>query len=221
MKKYLFVAIFFLAFTGFGQKSFYFASPYPGEANKVSAVDKQYHGKYHSEEYNRTYLVDAEGIFVLSTQISRISRETIRETSTYEVRDGYLFGVMKGDSLPCVLEGEYYYFGVRNKEVLFSGTDASEKSILIKSKSKLDTYYLNLKEHNRFVPIELHFDKHGMHIASFDYESDSEEFDFIKEKELIPAEYHELVVLNPDKDEWEKLQQKVLFPTVHLYKKIK
>lgn len=221
MKKYLLLASFFLAFIGTGQKSFYFAGPYPGEMNKLSGIEKRLHGNYHSADYNRTYQINEEGIFVLSVQLSRISRETIRETSTYEVRNGYIFGVMKNDSLPCVLEGEYYFFGVRNKEQLYSTKGSDGRAFLNKSKKKVDTYYLNMEENGRFIPIEFKFDKHGLHISSFDYESDTDEFDFITEKETIPAEYHELIVLKPNKDEWEKLQQMPLFPSGHLYKKVK
>lgn len=218
MKKYLFFTAFLISLSSFGQKSYYFSASFPTGAEQVTGVDNRFHGTYRSDQVNRTYVVDKEGIFLISTNISSISRETIRESSKYRVENGFLHGVVANDSVPCVLEGEHYYFGVKNKEVLFRSGGEHQ---LTKSKNEVGTFYLNLWENGNFIPLRLRFEKNKLFVAYFDYEQDTELFDPIATKKVIRTEFHELIVLSPTDTECEALSVLSIFPSEREFGKIK
>ena len=100
----------------FTQDSFDFSEPLPVGEKTIIAVSNSFLGKYEASNGESFYEFTPEGVWIISTIYSSISRETIRESTKYTVRNGYIFGVVIGDSLPCELEGESYYFGMRNRE---------------------------------------------------------------------------------------------------------
>lgn len=147
MKKILFSCFFFLTFVGFGQKTVQFADPLPPNYTLASTVDKAYFGTYKSTNSETTYLFDESGVSIVSTIVAYITREQVRESATIQVRNGYLFGVVKGDSTPCVLEGERYYYGMQHKQVII-GSGSLHQLSRIDAK----TYIVNFYEGNYFEP---------------------------------------------------------------------
>src|SRR3989338_5650604 len=105
--------VLFFAFSLLGQKTIQFADPLPPNYTLVEAVNKAQFGSYKSTNSETVYLFDESGVYIVSTLVAYITREQLRESATIQVRNGHLFGINKGDSIPCVLEGERYYNNVR------------------------------------------------------------------------------------------------------------
>lgn len=208
------ITILFSTFFSIGQKSYYFSDPLPDLSSKVFAVDKKHYGKYHSDVIARSYEVNELGIAIISTTISSIDRTTIREMAQYDVRNGYIFGVVEDDSLPCVLEGELYYFGINHKEQL---TGIDSKNVLTKLNG--DEYILNYFDNGVYTPVLLQFNHKILTIKQFDYDLETTIFDFIVNKKSIQGEYHEMIVLSPSKEEYNSLLLESLFTLRGTFKK--
>ena len=200
MKIFGLVASLFFVFNTIGQKSYYFSEPLSPISVELNQVPSNLHGTYSSTKSLRSFEVSEEGIFLISTTISSMDRETIRESSEYDVRNGFIFGIVKGDSLPCVLDNERYYFGLRNKDVLIG---IGSKNVLSKLSSK--SYIINVFENEVYIPIQITFDKKTLNISYFDYESDTKVFDFITEQKSVDSEDQKLVILSPNTEEIKEL----------------
>ena len=193
MKIFVVLASLFLSLHVIGQKSYYFSDPVPSSDDKVMQVNAKLFGEYTSPD-GRIYAFDAEGVSVISTSISSMSRESIRESAQYNVSDGFIHGVVKDDSIPCVLDGERYYFGVRNRDVLIgSGSD----NVLTQSSENKNDYFLNLKEDGVFLPMKFSFQKKEVQISYFDYDFETTIFDDIENQQTLKNEYNDLVILSP------------------------
>lgn len=206
MKIVGFIASVLFTVLAFGQESYYFSNAVPSEQVIVKTVDKNLFGEYSSEVATRVYEITEEGIFILSTSISSISRETIRESSKYDVRNNMLYGLIENDSVPCVLEGENYYFGVQNRDVLI-GANSYNKLTRISNTE----YILNYEEDGLFVPAKLTFINGNLTISELNYDADTKLFKRIKIQKEIPNEYFKLIVLSPTSDEFDKLIKKGVF----------
>src|SRR5690606_18174277 len=80
-------------------------------------------GLYKNANSLLSYEINEEGIFIVSVNINSISRQTIRESSNYTIRNNHIFGVLGNeDSIRCILEGENYYFGVKNRVQIIGGS---------------------------------------------------------------------------------------------------
>lgn len=210
------LATILLSLSAIGQKSYYFSDPLPTEGTVVTNIDKKWYGKFKQENASRTIIINEDGIFVQSTNVSSVSRELIRESSTYDVRNGYIFGVAKDDSLPCILEGERYYFGIRNTEQIVG---AGSSNILIKSSKEANTFYLNMEENGYYLPVRLTFERGNLIMAYFDYELDGSEFDFVENQKSIKTDFHEIVILTPTSEELSRLISDGVFSDIKKHKK--
>ncbi len=202
MKIIGFIASLLLSFISFSQNSYYFSSPLPSEEEKVNHVDAKWYGSYSSLNQPSKYIIDENGIYLVSTVISSISRETIRENSKYSIRNGYIHGVIEKDSLPCVLEGENYFFGIQNKEILIG---LGSQNILTKIDEK-GTYILNTYENGKYIPTKIVFAGNSISFYYFDYDFDTKVFKFIHEQKNTGSkdEYKE-IILYPTEKEMKKL----------------
>ncbi len=196
-------------------KSYYFSSPVPGEV--VHNVSSQYYGNYEDGK-GRIYSFSDSGLFLLSTTVSAISRETVRESSTYQVSNGYIHGVVKNDSIPCIEDGDNYIFGVRNRDELVSKYSRNK---LVHSTKFSDTYYLNLYENGVYNLMRLKFVKGELQISSFDYEPETTVFDQVTDRRSDNQSTISLVLLNPTEEEFNALLQYGIFDTAKVYKRIK
>ena len=189
-----------------GQKSYYFSDPVPSEELIVQNVDAKYFGLYTTTT-GRAYEFSEVGIHAISTSVSSMSRETIRESSKYSVRNGFIHGVVLNDSIPCVLEGENYFFGVKNRDLLVG---VGSSNVLTKSGG---SYYINVKDEGVFFPMKLDFAKKSLQIKYFDYDFETTIFDGISEKKSIPSEYNEMIILQPTKEEFSAISSEEIFPS--------
>lgn len=215
MKIFGLLATLFCSFISIGQKSYYFSEPVPSIENRVENISSNYFGTYQSSN-GRTYEISNDGIFIISTSVSSISRETIRESSTYTVRNGFIHGVILNDSIPCVLEGERYYFGIKNKDVLVG---PSSDNVLTKSSATL--YYINTFENGQYIPTKIEFVKKSLIVSHFDYETDSNPFDFVTSQKKIETPHHELIVLSPTMEEFSQMKASIIFPETKEYTRVR
>ena len=196
-------------------KSYYFSKAVPGK--EVVQVAAPYFGTYEDGK-GRNFVFSDSGLVILSTTVSAISRETIRESSQYRVEDGYLFGVVQGDSIPCVQDDENYLFGIRNRDwIIFK----SSKNKLVLSESSTNTYYLQLAEGGVYSLMRLQFIKGELHISNFDYEVETTLFDSIEDQRSVNQTGVELVILNPNSVEFSDLLEQGIFDSPKVYKKAK
>ncbi len=196
------------------QISYDFANTLPPEGEKNAAVLKTYFGTYSSDQTDIDYQFNKEGVFAISFIYNSISRETIRESSIYSVKDGYLFGVNGVDSLPCELQGEYYHFAIMFKEQIVGGTATN-----VLSKLNQTTYILNFEDNGHFTPSYLTFKGNELSIQHFTYEDATTIFDVITDKSENTIGEMNYVTLSPTKEEWLGIMQNEITGTKLLFEK--
>ena len=202
MKIVSFLVVLLTVFSSAAQFSYYFSEPLPSAKRQVKGVAEKYFGMYTTKDGTISYQFDADGLTIVSTTISSIHKETVRESSKYSVRNGYLFGIEKGDSVPCLLEDGSYFFGVRNFDRYVGGTS---EHILTKT-SNTGEYVLNVYDNGRYVPQLLTFNGKKLEISHFDYDGrDRKEFDFIVTQEQILLDGITLVILKPNETDFERV----------------
>lgn len=160
MQKVLLIGTFFYAFFGLAQKTVQFANPLPPDYKLVSQVDKTNFGLYEHPASGTVYLFDKTGVSIISTLTAYITREQLRESSAIQQHNGYLFGVVKGDSVPCIAEGERFYYGIRNKQVIV-GEGAPHQLTRVDAK----TYIVNFLEGNFFEPSLFTFENGKLNVV--------------------------------------------------------
>lgn len=207
MKNICLLASLILTFSTFSQRSYYFSNPLPADEDKITNVAERYYGIYESKDGSMRYQFNENGVLILSTVVSSVSRETVRESSQYSVRNGYIFGVVEGDSIPCILEGESYYFGIRNTDV-FVGIGSMNVLVATQSSSQ---YVINLYEGGNYIPMLIEFQGNKLTIRQFDYEGEGDEFPFISEKKSVSMEHSELIIMNAEKGDFEELKEQGFF----------
>jgi len=207
MKIFGLIATLILSFSSFGQKSYYFSEPVFSTTGKMNSIPEKLHGNYKGDKPGWSIEINEKGIYAVSTTVSSISNETLRESSKYKVKDDFLFGVLENDSVPCVFENDRYYFGIRNKDLLI-GTG----SLNVLTKDKTDnTYYLNVSENGYYTPMKLVFSRKMLEIFYFDYDYETSIFDSVKNQKTIKTKFHDLVILSPTNDETNDLIFKNVF----------
>ncbi len=213
------IASLILTFFSIGQKSYYFSEPLPSDQTAQSVVNEKWHGKYAVNNGKNILEVNPDGIFMVSTTISSISREEIRESTKYDVRNNYIFGVVLNDSLPCVLEDDRYFFGVRNRDVIIG---PGSKNELRPSGRVANEFILNTYENGYYLPSIIRFETKNISTVQLDYDYETTVFDFIVEKKSVQGQNIELVVLKPTIREFNTLLKDVtIFSILDEFKKTK
>lgn len=222
MKKYLskytliklFFVFYFFSLSTFAQNSYEFGVTLPVEAPDIFTVDSKFYGLYESEKGPQiTYEITDKGIFIKTINIQAISKETMRESSQYFVRNEHIFGVTE-DSIPYVFEDEKYYFGVRNTVQLI-GKDTENKLTDLNQWS----YILNFKTEDGYIPSLLEFNGNHLLISSFDYDEEGKVFKKVQEQQKRERQDNNLtvIVLIPTVKEWQKLSKKEIFGTQRVF----
>ncbi len=201
MKKvHLLVSIFSVCFA-FGQKTVQFSDPLPPNSSSITTVDKAFFGQYKEPKSGTTYVIDPSGISIVSVVVASITREQLRESSQLQVRGDYLFGIAKNDSLPCVLEGERYYYGLPQKLLI-----VGEGSLNTLNKISANSYIINFHEGAYFEPSTLTFNPKSMTISHSELK-DQEGFSSILKVNTITRYGSEVLILAPTFEQWERLQK--------------
>ncbi len=198
------------------QNSYEFKSAMPPEGEIVKTVDPAFYGVYKNEQTGTEFVLNGEGISMVTIINSFITREQVRETSKYQVRNGYLFGVKENDSIPCIEEDDKYFFGIRQKVTL---NDPSHKAII--KKIAPQSYVLNFIETKGYSPSMLTFKGNSLVIQHFTYPGEgSSVFSEVKKQEKSKEKDYELVLLNPNQKEWNKLDKSLIFDTDIVFQKL-
>ncbi len=215
MKTFIVITFLIVNSFTFSQNSYYFALPIPSIEAKVNTVKSKWFGTYSSLEQPSHYLIDENGIALISTVISSVSRETIRESSKYSVQNGFIHGVVDKDSLPCVLKGEYYYFGIQNTEIIIGeGND----NVLTKIDEN-GNFIINTHENGSYIPLKISFTSNTFSISYFDYDFDTKVFRFINNQNTIPSNDYDLIILSPTEKEMKKLLKSSIWGEVKTFTK--
>ncbi|MGV3630168.1 MAG: hypothetical protein ACO1O6_03130 [Bacteroidota bacterium] len=198
------------------QNSYEFKSAMPPEGEIVKTVDPSLYGAYKNEETGTEFVLNAEGISMVTIINSYITKEQVRETSKYQVRNGYLFGVKDNDSIPCIFEDDKYFFGIRQKITL---NDPNHKAII--KKISPQAYVLNFLETKGYSPSMITFKGSSLVIRHFTYPGESASvFEDINKQEKSKEAGYDLVLLNPNQKEWNKLDKSLIFDTDIVFLKI-
>jgi hypothetical protein len=204
MKKVLLLGIVLSHFLSYSQKSVQFSDPLPFGSPSQLTTDKIHFGKYKSSDSEVTYVIDEKGISIVTLAIASITREQVRESSKLQVRGDYLFGIKKNDSVPCVLEGEHYYYGIESKLVI-----AGEGSLNTFTKINSNKYVINFHEGSYFEPSLLTFVGGKMTIVHGELTYQSL-FSSILQTKTITRYGSAVAILAPTFEQWEQLE-KALF----------
>ena len=187
----------------FSQNSYYFSNPLPAEEKKVQSVDKKWFGEYTDEERSLCYDFSAEGVTITSTQISSVSKKLVRESSKYSVRDKYIHGVIEDDSIPCVLEKGFYYFGIRNRDAVIY---KNSPTLLTRISDR--EYILNYEENGKYLPVKLVFTQGSFTVSELDYEPDQRQFSFIETQNETTVDTQNIILLSPSDNEFDQLNSR-------------
>ncbi|MGV3612999.1 MAG: hypothetical protein ACO1N0_18710 [Fluviicola sp.] len=200
MKKVLLVFTLFLHFFSFSQKTVQFADPLPFGSTSQLTTDKIHFGKYKSSDSQVTYVIDEKGISIVTLAVASISREQVRESSKLQVKGDYLFGIKANDSVPCALEGEYYYYGIESK-LMIAGEGSMNTFVKINS----NKYVINFHEGSYFEPSIVTFAGGKMSIIHSEL-AYQPLFQSILQVNTITRYGSEVAILAPTFEQWERLE---------------
>ena len=207
-------------FEGLTQVSYDFAIPLPPTGKIVSAISERYLGTYSCDvPADLSYEFTGEGVYVISWNFNSISRTTLRESSSYRVSNGWLHGVIANNSIPCELEGEYYHFAIKRRELL-----VGEKSLNVLTKISDRCYILNFAnagDPGHFIPSIFEFKGNELYVKHFTYEDDTRLFDAIEGRQERKKGNLQEITLHPTKEEWKRLNIEALSGEKKVYTKRK
>lgn len=216
MKIFSILFILLVSFQANSQFSYDFSIPLPPGSTPVKSVAKPYFGTFSSDQIDIDYEFNDQGIWAIATIYNSISRETIRESSKYKVKDDFLFGVTEEDSIPCVLQGEYYHFAVRHKELI-----VGENSKNVLTKLSETRYLINFENEGNFTPSLIEFTGKTMNIRHFNYEEDAQVFNSIVNRTEKITQQMVYIVLEPTVDEWKALPLTEILGETILFERVK
>jgi hypothetical protein len=201
MKKVLLATFVLPVFLCAAQKTVQFADPLPPNYNLVKTVDAAHFGSYKPEGELGTYVFDKDGISLVTTLVSYVTREQVRESSKLQVRNGCIFGIKGTDSIPCYLEGEKYYYGIENRKPVVGGGELSQLT-------RIDarTYIVNFLIDGYFEPSLFRFDGGKLAVIHSDNEW-KPEYRTLLEVRTLERNGNEIRVLAPAADQWPKLKE--------------
>ena len=212
MRHTLLLLSFFIIFQSFCQVSYDFSEALPIDENPILSVSSSDFGTYSSENKETKYIFDAQGIWIETTIFNSISKDTIRESSKYTVRNGYIFGIVLNDSLPCILDENRYHFGMKVREQVAGG---NSKNVLKKLKGS--SYLINYKENDGYTPSLFTLSGKTLSIQYFDYETGTTVFDVIAQRSSKKVQGMNYISLTPTKKEWKGIDVTKLFGDKVLY----
>lgn len=204
----LFLCVSNLSFTQV--KSYAFQQPVPPGGKNVQNIDTTLFGTYKNEA-GFTYVFNEEGLFSQTTLLLYISEKMVKDSTKYEVRDNYLFGVVAEDSVLCELRDGFYYYGLKD---LIKLHGKGTQTTLIQSGN---TYFLNYKEGNMYIPTRFIFEGKKLKVCQFDYEIETTAFDAIKKVSKVKQMDLMLLLLSPTQTEWQSLDPKAIFSETEVF----
>jgi hypothetical protein len=175
--------------------------------NVVSTYFKKYELAESEENAIRRaageFLVaDETGVYLEKNKLLFITREQIREESKYQVRNGYIFGVMENDSLPTALDGENYYFLIPSKTYLVPANDISTK--IYKGLNNGEYLVVTAEPNGYFSCIYFRFKAGALDVMELPLDTDQCSVKLVKEQKVIKGDY-DTFILTATVKEWQTL----------------
>jgi hypothetical protein len=131
----------------------------------------EHYGEYKSGRSDIVFELSENGLITLSATINFVSRDSIYQSSNYQVRNNFLFGIEGIDSIAVVLQDNRYYFGIRHREEVVG---PNSKNVLIRVSKQ--SYLLNFYENEAYQPCLFSIVDGDLAIQYFDYATDTEVF---------------------------------------------
>jgi hypothetical protein len=191
--------------------SVYFQKDAFDELDPVPAVAPTYHKKYELAESEENavrraagefLVVDESGVYLEKNKLLFITREQIREESKYQVRNGYIFGVVENDSLPTALDGENYYFLIPSKTYLVRTGDVS--SAMYRGLNSNEYLVVTAEPNGYFSCIYFRFKSGGLDVLELPLDTDQCSVKLIKDQKVIKGDF-DTFILTPTAKEWQTL----------------
>ena len=214
MKNLLLISFVSFCSVLFGQTSYDFAGTLPPGLPEVEIPMEKFFGVYQSFFTERVIEINEKGIFARNGIVSKLSRETIRESSLYSIKDNYLFGFHQTDSIPVYSDSSHFYFVVPTREPIVS-TETENKLVRISNTS----YVINFRENGTFTPCLISFIGSDLHIQYFDYALETTVFDKVPVAVKKEAKGMLTVTLKPSLEDFSQLKMSEIFGKEIIYRK--
>ena len=95
MKNYLIYISLCFIFSTQAQISYDFKVPLPPDGTQTASLNSSFFGTYTNSDSPVTYEINKDGIFIVSINVNSVSREMIRESSKYQVRNNHILAFMQ------------------------------------------------------------------------------------------------------------------------------
>lgn len=177
----------------------------------ISAITSIYFNKFQPKESEKNQIriaageyliIDASGIYLQKNKLLFITREQVREDSKYEVRDGYMFGVIENDSVPTALDGENYYFLIPAKTYLFDSKTTGAK--LFEGRGASEFILFNREDNNHYTAVYIRFITGGVELMEPVLNDETCAVKNVKDTEVITGEFN-TYIFSPTLKEWQLL----------------
>jgi hypothetical protein len=212
MKKVVLFFFLLIISSTFGQVSYDFAEPLPPSALIAKTTLANHFGTYQLDSSDRLIIICEAGIFAQNNIVTSISRSTIRESTKYQIKDGMIYGVHPTEAYPCFLEGEDYYFGVPNSDLII-GEGCENKLVKISN----NAYVLNFFENGTYTPCLIKIINDELRIQYFDYDSDTEAFKNLPVARATTNMGMKNITLKPDVDQFIEVNFSQMFGKENIY----
>jgi hypothetical protein len=166
-------------------------------------------------------VIDGSGIYLEKNKLFTMPKSEVRENSKYNVRDGWMHGVVENDSVPCHLEEGIYYFLIPYKNYLFEKGSAPHKLVMVNR----STYALfSYEDAGAYSVTVVQFTATGLDMREVEMTmTGNQSVDLVENKEEMDDNGDGLktYILNPTKQEWNSFIFEKCLVTYDSYQKVK
>ena len=145
--------------------SAYFVRTQESKISNISEIPEQFHGTFHSiADSTRNIEINAAGATSNKYVLNFMPIELVNTSAKYFIRDNWLFGIKRDDSLSCLVDNDTCYYLVPLESKVFDANEypvvLSENKMLVFTHAKDNTFTVQLWEIENGV----------LSVASFDHE---------------------------------------------------
>ena len=166
-------------------------------------------------------IIDETGIYLQKNKLMSMPKAEVRENSAYNVRNGWMHGVLENDSVPCALEEDIYYFLIPYKTYLYKMSTPPNELVKINKSSYAIFSYEDVGAYSITV---VQFTASGLEMKEVEMTMDGDRsIENIEKKEELVDDSNELTtyILDPTKQEWNAIIFKNCLVTYDSYSKVK
>lgn len=145
--------------------SAYFVRTQDSKIDNISEIPELFHGTFHSiADSTRNIEINANGATSFKYVLNFMPIDLVNTSANYFIRDNWLFGIKRNDSLSCLVDNDTCYYLVPLESKVFEANEypvvLSENKLLIFKKAKDNEFTAQLWEVDNGV----------LSVASFDHE---------------------------------------------------